>query len=168
LCAPKGSAFLYARKEVQEWLEPLVVSWGYESEKPGPSRFLDYHEWQGTRDISAFLSVPTAIRFQQEHQWELGQARCRKLARLTRRRINEYLCSPPVCPEDMFGQMFTVRLPEGTNPEELKERLYNDYRIEVPITRLNEDIFMRVSIQAYNSEEDIEKLVNAIRVLFPR
>ena len=47
LMAPKGAAFLYARPEVQEWLDPLVVSWGYESEFPSSSQFIDYHEWQG-------------------------------------------------------------------------------------------------------------------------
>ncbi|GAG01893.1 unnamed protein product, partial [marine sediment metagenome] len=57
LCAPKGSAFLYARREVQDLLQPLVVSWGWESEKPSDSRFIDHHQWQGTRDLSAFLSV---------------------------------------------------------------------------------------------------------------
>src|SRR5262249_56251917 len=63
LCAPKGAAFLYARPEVQAWLEPLVVSWGYESTQPSGSQFIDYHEWQGTRDLAAFLTVPTALAF---------------------------------------------------------------------------------------------------------
>jgi len=80
LCAPKGAAFLFARKDVQEWLEPLVVSWGFEAEKPTTSQFIDYHEWQGTRDMSAFLSVPAAfvgavpVEFVRNFSWTtLGQ-----------------------------------------------------------------------------------------------
>ncbi|MGE5250447.1 MAG: aminotransferase class V-fold PLP-dependent enzyme, partial [Bacteroidota bacterium] len=61
LCAPKGAGFLYARPEVQHLLKPLVVSWGYESEKPSGSTFIDHYEWWGTRDPAAFLSVPAAI-----------------------------------------------------------------------------------------------------------
>jgi len=64
LCAPKGAGFLYARLEAQRLLEPLIVSWGWQSEMPGPSQFVDHHEWQGPRDLSAFLAVPAAIRFQ--------------------------------------------------------------------------------------------------------
>ena len=47
LCAPKGAGFLYARPEAQSLLEPLIVSWGYESERPGDSSFIDEHEWWG-------------------------------------------------------------------------------------------------------------------------
>jgi isopenicillin-N epimerase len=45
LMAPKGSAFLYARPEAQSLVEPLVVSWGWRSATPGPSRFVDEQEW---------------------------------------------------------------------------------------------------------------------------
>jgi isopenicillin-N epimerase len=80
LCAPKGAGFLYARKDVQQLLKPLVVSWGFEAEKPGPSRFIDHHEWTGTRNIAAFLSVPAAIEFQQKHEWEKVRHTCHELA----------------------------------------------------------------------------------------
>jgi isopenicillin-N epimerase len=42
MLAPKGSSFLYVKKEFQEMLDPLVVGWGYESVVPGESQFLDY------------------------------------------------------------------------------------------------------------------------------
>ena len=48
-----------------------MVSWGWESENPGPSEFLDWHEWQGTRDMSAFLTIPTAINFLNKHNLKI-------------------------------------------------------------------------------------------------
>ncbi|MGV2481976.1 UNVERIFIED_CONTAM: aminotransferase class V-fold PLP-dependent enzyme, partial [Salmonella enterica subsp. enterica serovar Weltevreden] len=56
-----------------------VVNWGYESAAPSSSQFQDYHELQGTRDISAFLTVPKALEFMQANQWEQKAAACRKL-----------------------------------------------------------------------------------------
>ncbi len=74
LCAPKGCSFLYARREVQSWLDPLVVSWGWESDHPSDSQFVDYHEWQGTRDLSPFLAVAAALDFRESHDWPAVQA----------------------------------------------------------------------------------------------
>ncbi|MFX5563067.1 aminotransferase class V-fold PLP-dependent enzyme, partial [Acinetobacter baumannii] len=54
MMTPKGSSFLYVRKELQDKFDPLVVSWGYNSAFPSHSQFLDYHQTQGTRDYSAF------------------------------------------------------------------------------------------------------------------
>lgn len=44
MMTPKGSSFLFAKKEMQSLLEPLVVSWGYNSDHPSHSLFLDYHK----------------------------------------------------------------------------------------------------------------------------
>ena len=52
MCSPKGVSFLYVKKELQNKIDPLVVSWGYDSEDtpllPGISnqtytQFLNYH-----------------------------------------------------------------------------------------------------------------------------
>jgi isopenicillin-N epimerase len=79
LCAPKGSAFLFARKEVQTLLDPLIISWGYQAEELGHSQFIDYHEWQGTKDMSAFLSVQAAIEFQTNYKWDVVRKKCYEL-----------------------------------------------------------------------------------------
>jgi isopenicillin-N epimerase len=89
LCAPKGVGFLYARPEMQHLLKPLVVSWGYESLTPSGSTFIDHNEWWGTRDIAAFLTVPMAIRFQQEHAWAEVRSACHRLAVETWKRIHD-------------------------------------------------------------------------------
>lgn len=81
MLSPKGAAFLYVRRELQDSLDPLVISWGYDSESGFGSgiQYIDYHEWQGTRDIAAFLSVPAAIDYQREQDWGHVRARCRNL-----------------------------------------------------------------------------------------
>jgi len=76
MCSPKGAGFLYARPEAQPMLEPLIVSWGWESETPGDSPLIDHHEWQGTRGIAAFLSAPAAIEFMRAHGWDRVRAEC--------------------------------------------------------------------------------------------
>jgi isopenicillin-N epimerase len=163
LCAPKGTGFLYARPEVQALLEPLVVSWGWESEIPGPSRFVDHHEWQGTRDLSAFLSVPAAIRFQQENDWGTVQKACHALAAEAERKIREVTGLPSLyASEAWFGQMVSAMLPPGIDIIALKEFLYHIYRIEVPLIEWNGHILLRVSLQGYNSSEDIEALIQAL------
>jgi isopenicillin-N epimerase len=75
LCAPKGSAFLHARPDVQPLIEPLVVSW----DSVDGAAFHELHRWQGTRDPSAYLAVPAAIDFQAEHDWPAVRRRCHEL-----------------------------------------------------------------------------------------
>jgi isopenicillin-N epimerase len=169
LCAPKGGAFLYARREIQPRLQPLVVSWGYESEKPSNSQFIDYHEWQGTRDMAAFLSVPAAIDFQATNDWPAVRRQCHNLAVETRRRINATTGLEPICPEssDWFNQMFIVRLPKNINLVDLKTRLYDDFRVEIPTIYWNGQNFLRISIQGYNTRADTETLFQALQSILP-
>jgi isopenicillin-N epimerase len=162
LSAPKGVGFLYVRRSIQDWLDPLVISWGYESEQPGNSQFVDYHEWQGTRDLAAFLSVPTAIDFQTQYDWSSVRQRCHTLACQTRQRLNTLTGLRPICPEDWFNQMFTARLPQETDLEQLKTSLFREFHIEVPTISWNGQKMIRVSIQGYNEPADVDALLEAL------
>ena len=167
LCAPKGAGFLYARTEVQDMLEPLVVSWGWESEKPSPSQFVDYHEWQGTRDIAAFLSVPAAIQFQKENNWEIVRIACHELATDTETRIRELTGLASIYSNhSWFAQMVSMPLPVGTDISALKEYLYNEHRIEAPLMEWNGHKLIRVSIQGYNTVKDVDALIKALKLWF--
>ncbi len=169
LCAPKGAGFLYARPQMQSLLKPLVVSWGYESEMPSGSTFVDYFEWWGTRDIAAFLSVPAAIRFQEGHDWESVRVVCHELAVEAQNRICTLTGLSPLhaSRKGWFRQMVSVPLPANTDLVLLKERLYKEYRIEVPLIDWNGNKLIRVSIQGYNTEQDIDALLRALKNELP-
>lgn len=149
LCAPKGSAFLYARPEVQDLIDPAVVSWDWLD----GAAFHERHRWQGTRDPSAYLTVPAAISFQAEHDWAA-----------VRRRCHELLASVQVPFEpltDTYLQMRGFRV-EHADPPALKRRLYEEHRVEVPIFETEAGWVLRVSVQAYNDAGDLERLVAAL------
>lgn len=168
LCSPKGAGFLHVRRNRQHLLQPLVISWGGEAKYPTGNRFLDEFQWTGTSDPSAFLSVPAAIAFLQKYNWHEVREQCRQLATKTKQR----LCALPgiqsLYPDDnnMYFQFFAVELPP-CNTATLKERLDNEYGIEVVVQKWQERPLLRVSVQAYNTEADMDTLIEAVSRLLP-
>ena len=165
LCAPKGSAFLYASPERQALLQPLIVSWGYESRNPSGSTFQDYFGWVGTDDPAAFLSVPSAIAFQQEHNWDAVRAACHELAASARQEITSLLGTRLICSDAWFGQMCTIQVPDG-DPLALQRTLRETWHIEIPVMTWNNQRYIRISIQGYNSPADVERLLTALHAIF--
>ncbi len=175
LCAPKGAAFLHVRREHQAAIAATVVSWGYVAEwmagdgihTGALDAFAGHHvlerrlQWQGTRDIAAFLAVPAALDFQQRHGWPAWQRRCHDLACATRARVAQHNGLPPAAPDAAFAQM--VVIPVVTDdPAALQRWLFDAHRIEVPVTQHAGHCFVRVSVQAYNTEAELDALVHAL------
>ncbi len=129
LCAPKGSGFLFARPERQAMLEPLIISWGYEADVPGPRSSWIITSARGTHDPSAYLSVPAAIAFQREHDWPRVRAACHLLAREARKGDRRPERHAAIAPDsaDWWGQMCTCPvLP--TDAMRLNDRLVGRVR----------------------------------------
>ncbi len=163
MLAPKGSSFLYVKKEFQVEIEPLVVSWGYESLAPSESQFLDYHEYQGTNDHSAFLCTPKVIEFLEQNNWMEQSKACKQIVFANYQRFCDLLKTQPLAPisEEFLGQMASVPV-KTSKPTELKDLLYEKYSIQIPVMPLNGEIYLRYSINAYNTKEDLDILYKAL------
>ncbi len=155
LMAPKGAGFLHARPEHQERVDAAIVSWGY-AEGLG---FQERIEMQGTRDPAAWLAVPDAIRYQAERDWDAVRARCRVLTREARAELCDLVGTEPLAPEEMLGQMASVRLPRP-DPG-LRDRLFVNHRVEVPVAGPNDDL-LRISVAAYTTRDDVDRLLAAL------
>ena len=164
MLTPKGSSFLFVQQRLQHLFDPLLISWGYESPKPSHSRFLDYHQMQGTRDYSAFLTIPAAIGFMQENNWETINKTCRTITQNNADRFCTLLNATPLCPvtDDFIAQLYSI--PITTNdPEKLHDVLYEKYKIQVPVMIHEDKQYLRYSIQAFNCNEDLDKLYKALK-----
>lgn len=163
MLTPKGCSFLYVKRGLQSLFDPLLISWGYNSVTPSDSRYIDYHQGQGTRDFSAFLTVPKAISFLQENDWETVAAACRELVGQNALRFCRLLGTEPISPidSDFLGQMFSVPV-LTSEPEKLQRHLFEAYKIEVPVMRQDARIFIRYSVNAFNSQHDLDRLYSAL------
>jgi isopenicillin-N epimerase len=160
LCAPKGAAFLYASGRAEDWLGPPVVSWGWtwETVDAYQSRF----SWSGTDDPTAILSVPEAIRYQHARAWPELRERCRDLARRTQTEVLDRFGGRRLASPDLQApQMVAFPVPHA-DPERLQRELLDRFRIEVPAHRVNGQAVVRLSVQAYTSEEDCGRLIEAL------
>lgn len=168
MMSPKGAGFLYARRELQPLLEPLVVSWGAERNGTSASAFIAEHEYQGTRDVAACLAVPEAIRFMERNHWNEVRDGCHDLIRCAAEQIIGLTGLAPIAPvtREWYAQMCSLPLPPCDAPI-LKRRLYDEFAIEVPIVTWENRQFVRISSQGYTLKSDIDALADALRILLP-
>jgi isopenicillin-N epimerase len=86
--------------------------------------------------------------------------RCHELARRAARELG----LTPVVPDTrhgLYGQMVALRLPDDA-PADLQERLFDEHRIEIPVTDRESPRLIRASFQGYNDESDLERLKAAL------
>jgi isopenicillin-N epimerase len=176
VCAPKGAAFLYVRPDRQETIRPLTISHGANSRRTDRTRFLIEFGWMGTGDPSAWLSVPTALRYLGglvPGGWPEIMEHNRALALAARRILCQSLRLPPPCPDEMIGSLASVNLSDAAPMEPPKSPLYLDplqdhlrdtHRIEVPIIPwpAPPHRLLRVSAQLYNSLPQYQQLADAL------
>ncbi len=176
VCAPKGAAFLYVRENRRRGIRPVSISHGANSQRTDRSRFLLEFDWTGTNDPSAWLCVPAALAFMQQHGgWPEVMRRNHALVLLGRDLLCDALKIPPPAPDAMLGAMAAVPLPDGMAypaaiipADPLQDKLLFEHNIEVPITPWPEPPkrVLRISAQLYNELADYEKLAAALLLHF--
>lgn len=181
ICSPKGSAFLYVRKDRQANFRPLVLSNHAEKPKAGRAQFLTEFDFVGTNDYTPFLAISDALRVMGgmlPGGWPAVMRHNHDLARRGRDVICRTLGVQPPAPDTMLGSIVTMILPPHA-PERharlmarpskyhdaLQDRLIERHKIQVPIWGLagKPARFIRISAQVYNAIEQYEYLAAALR-----
>jgi isopenicillin-N epimerase len=170
LCGPKGTAFLHVRPEQQRHVDATVLSWGYVEGTSGHTGFEAYlgHtdlerrlQWQGTRDLAPFLAVPAALEFQRAHGWPHLRQACHEAALTLLHKCCQRSGLAPIGPDQAYGQMVPIPV-RTSDPEGLRQYLMSDHHIEVPVTTHGPLSFVRVSVQAYNTQHELDSLPAAL------
>lgn len=175
VCAPKGAAVLWVRRELQGGVYPTVMSHGYS--EPPERRFRAMFDWTGTGDPTPWLCVPKAIEVMGqlcEGGWSELRARNRELARRAREVLCALLHVDPPAPDALLGSMASLPLPKAKltaapalDAPRAPDPLYVELcrrRFEVPVfpwPNFSERL-VRVSAQIYNGLDEYERLGHAL------
>ena len=160
IMAPKGAAFLWARREHQAWLHPPVLSHGF------GSGYIAEFDWTGTRDPSAYLCVPAAIAFRKSFGDHKIKSRNSALAAEASAYLAKIWQTRVGGPEPSVTSMRLVQLPNiNCSADELRVKLRRDHRIDVPVNALGGRLWVRISAQIYNEMDDYRRLALAVTQL---
>jgi isopenicillin-N epimerase len=156
VCAPKGSAFLHARRDRQPGIRPNTISHGanaglgQDGGHGGATRYRAEFDWQGTLDPTPWLAVTHAIRYVGgliDGGWPAVMARNHELTLGARSRLADALevDAATLAQPSMLGSMVALPLPasgplamagSGSSPldtDPLQQVLLDRFGIEVPI-----------------------------------
>jgi isopenicillin-N epimerase len=171
LSAPCGSGFLYVKRKRQQALKTHMTSWG-RSLSGREERWQDHLNWLGTRDPAPFLAVPAAVQFLEEVGLDGFRQSTHQLAQYARHQLERLFEQTALLPDslDWYGSMVAVPLPPGDYKKPkpnamhpLQRELRERYRIEVPIMEYCGRFFLRVSCHLYNTQDDVDRMIEAIQ-----
>ena len=161
LCAPKGAAFLWVRRDRQIGVHPPIVSHFMDQ------GFAPEFGWQCTRDPTAWLCVKDVL------DWRagLGEAALRDYCgALLGRAVGTLEAAWNVgalTPKDARAFMASLPVP-GAPPashalaEKLRTALLDHDHLETQIKAVDGVLFIRITAFVYNSDEDYARLAKAL------
>ena len=176
MCSPKGVSFLYASDYIKDSIDPIIISWGYKDQMFNEkSKFINNHQWQGTNDLSAYFTIPEVINFLTTQKWDKISQECHNLIVQTKDRFDNInsSCEPTSRNNDHLGQMLSFKLNQSSefldlikqDPSkivQLQKTIFSKTNIHIPIIWWNNFAYMRISIQAYNSQSDVDKMFDML------
>jgi isopenicillin-N epimerase len=174
VCAPKGAAFLYVRRNRRATIRPTSISHGASATRRDRSRFHLEFDWIGTIDPSPWLSVPRALEVMASllpGGWPEVRQRNHALALRARDILCERLSIEPAAPDSMLGSLAALPIPDATASapvdSALQDALLERYGIEVPIVPwpAAPHRLVRISAQLYNEEAEYARLADALITL---
>ncbi|HMP17926.1 MAG TPA: aminotransferase class V-fold PLP-dependent enzyme, partial [Gemmatales bacterium] len=170
--SPNGAGFLFVKPGREQLIEPWQVSWGYKYDSgkahvPGEygcTYWQRSFEFEGTRDITPWLTLDKGVDFLETLGSETIRNRQLELASFVRKKVVDHLRWEVVSPalDALRGGLTAFRLPAGLDGNRLRQHLWEQYRVEINLIPHSDGPYFRVSTHIYNLEEEIERLISLI------
>ena len=156
LLAPKGTGLLYLSEELRTTVDPISLQNGRAA----------YSESSGVSSIPSVLGLGTAI----DYNMGIGTARIETYNIALRNHLFAALQDVPKLrvvsapPGPLTSPLLTYALPDAIDSVALHRRMRDKHKIELKVVPKNWLNGNRVSTHLFNTEQDIDALVAALKV----
>ena len=163
VCAPLGAAFIWSSEDRRQQTHPLTISHFLDQS------YIEEFDWQGTKDISPWLSIFNAITRLTPEEWENQMARNHELAcDFEEAWLKAFDIRSMYTSKEQFGSIVTVRLPISNvstleEADAFRDMLYLEHNVEIPIFIFENDLYTRFSAQDYVKNEWISEVISIIK-----
>ena len=156
LLAPKGTGLLYLSEELSTTVEPIALQDGRAA----------YSQSSGVSSIPSVLGLGTAI----DYIMGIGRARIEQHNIALRNRLFAALHGLPMLrvvsapPGPLASPLLTYALPDAIDSGAFHQRMRERHKIELKVVPKNWLNGNRVSTHLFNTEQDVDALVDALKV----
>ena len=159
LLAPKGVGMAYIPESLES-IRPATLGFGL-NQHGSAARF----DVTGTKDLTHFAGLGTAIDFQKEIGWtEKIRPYCLGLAAYLKSQILEKISTAnltiPIDAEQS-GFMTTFTIP-GIDHGKVSNYLWQNYQIESASVQAGNKTVLRISTHFYNNYDDVDRFISAL------
>lgn len=174
--APNGSGFLYVAPGLEDRITPWQVSWGWKYDRSkaheqgafGCTYWQRSFEFEGTRDITPWLTLGTGCDFLDSIGKEAIRARHFELSNLVRELFGGLEGLEVVTPNhpDLRGGLTALRMPKDVDGHAARKHLWEKHKIEINMVDHPDGPYFRTSTHVYNLPEEIRKLASLVPEAF--
>jgi isopenicillin-N epimerase len=174
--SPNGAGFLYVRPGLEDRIAPWQVSWGYKYDVTKAHEQGDYgctywqrsFEFEGTRDITPWLTLGTGADFLDAIGKDTIVARHTELSNLARHLFHGLEGLHLVTPNHpaLRGGLTAFRMPKHIDGDKARQHLWEKHRIEINMVPHPDGPYFRLSTHIYNSEEEVRRLASLVPEAF--
>jgi len=155
LLAPKGTGLLYLSEELGKTVDPIALQAGRAS----------YSDSSGVSSIPSVLGLGAAL----DYASAIGPSRIETHNLALRNRLFAALKGVPKLrvisapPGPLASALLTYRLPDDIESRAFQQRMRDKHNIELKVVPKNWLNGNRVSTHLFNSEQDVDALVTALK-----
>ncbi len=168
LCGPVGTGIFYCKKESSKLLEPSSI--GGESAMIYDEKSLAYKDipdkfQTGFRNYVGFVGLDASINYMLQFGFNNIRSKIIKLSNQMREELSKISSITLFGPEEQSKRTSIVSFSiDGQEPQKIVE-LLEKKKIVIAVREIMDKKILRVSPHFFNSEEEIQTVVNEIRKL---